>query len=74
MKAEGSWSVAADLVCTRERVRTVGPWGCCALQCRVLHTMAEQLALPPDFELLPWEFASAISWNMNVFIFKGEQT
>lgn len=28
----------------------------------------------PDFGLLHWEFASAISWNMNLFIFKREQT
>lgn len=36
--------------------------------------MVEELALPPDFGLLPWELASAISWNMNLFVFKGEQT
>lgn len=28
----------------------------------------------PEFGLLPWEFDSAISWNMNLFIFKREQT
>lgn len=29
---------------------------------------------PLGFRLLPWEFAPAISWNMDLFIFKGEQT
>lgn len=28
----------------------------------------------PDFGLLPWEFDSAISWNMNLFICEREQT
>lgn len=45
-----------------------------AAQRRVLLAAAEEVAFPLGFRLLPWEFASAISWNMNLFIFKGEQT
>lgn len=54
-------------------------WGCpggLSLPCtvRTPRAVVEELALPPDFGLLPWEFAAAISWNMNLFIFKREQT
>lgn len=66
----GPWSWDAAPVCATERSR----WAYPALQCRSLRAMVEGLALPPDFGLLPWEFASAISWNMNLFIFKREQT
>lgn len=66
----GPWICEAAPVCAMERSR----WAFPALQCRTLRAMVEELALPPDFGLLPWEFASAISWNMNLFIFKGEQT
>lgn len=81
MKTRGHWMFEAVLARCRERAGTLrsqreGPSGL-TLPCSAASSTPWQRSwpFPPISQgLLPWEFASAISWNKNLFIFKGEQT